>query len=461
MFLQFFIFIFLIFLIHSEPIFVFEHFRHGARSPGFRQNKDNYKKEYIDRFGISWHLNGELTDLGYRMEYTLGIRNRYKYKKLLSTIYEPKELLVISSPFNRALTSAQAQLEGMFPPLTGIKLKEEELENAKPPLPKTEELKKEIDNLGTNALPEKIQIIPIHTFNEKEYEHIMSRPSYCPPLGKLKDELRNSNLLQEFYYKLNTTYGKELMQFFNENNTDFLFDYYNVFFMCDTFLADYDNNRNLSSLEKVGINLTIFRELSVEMKNLVLFTSECNEEIGVLAASPSMKKIIKWMDNRIEKDMNYGSDVSNNKEPKFVMFSGHDDTLAPFELFLKKAFGTKTKFPEFGSNMFLELHKPEGVNKKLNIYDYYVEYQIDDELLLNISYFQFRRRINDIVWSDERILQYCQPPFEGRIALVVVAGIIVVSFALFLTASVLCFNIVKNKKNKRYHSINNKEKYLL
>ena len=71
------------------------------------------------------------------------------------------------------------------------------------------------------------------------------------------------------------------------------------------------------------------------------------------------------------------------------------------------------------------------------------------------------KKINDIVWSDERILQHCQPPFEGRIVLVVVAGVIVISFALFLTASVLCFNTVKNKKSKRYHSINNKEKYLL
>ena len=130
-------------------------------------------------------------------------------------------------------------------------------------------------------------------------------------------------------------------------------------------------------------------------------------------------------------------------------------------IFFKKAFGTKTKFPEFGSNMFLELHKPEGLKRNKTIEDYYVEYQIDDEILLNISYVKFRKRINDIVWSDERIIQHCQPPFEGRIILVVVAGVIVISFALFLTASVLCFNTTKNKKNKRYHSINNKEKYLL
>ena len=108
-------------------------------------------------------------------------------------------------------------------------------------------------------------------------------------------------------------------------------------------MADYYNDRNLSSFEKAGINLTVFRDLAYEMKNLFLFTSECNEEIGVLATSPSIKKIIKWMDNRINRDMNGGYAESNYQEPKFVMYSGHDMTLAPFELFFKKAFKTKTK----------------------------------------------------------------------------------------------------------------------
>ena len=74
--------------------------------------------------------------------------------------------------------------------------------------------------------------------------------------------------------------------------------------MCDVFLADYYNDRNLSSFENAGINLIIFRELAYEMKNLFLFTSERNEKIGVMATSSTIKKIIKWMDNRFNRDMN-------------------------------------------------------------------------------------------------------------------------------------------------------------
>jgi lysosomal acid phosphatase len=158
-------FLLLLNIIKNEPIFVFEHFRHGSRAPGFGLIKENPMGEYTDRYGVVWKSNGELTGIGLRMEYTLGVRNRYKYKKLFSTIFDPKELLVVSSSLNRALTSAQAQLEGMFPPLTGIELKEKELENSIPPIPITEAMQKEIDSLGKNALPEKIQIVPIHIFN--------------------------------------------------------------------------------------------------------------------------------------------------------------------------------------------------------------------------------------------------------------------------------------------------------
>ena len=41
MFLQIFYFQILLYIIKSEPIFVFEHFRHGSRAPGFGLIKEN------------------------------------------------------------------------------------------------------------------------------------------------------------------------------------------------------------------------------------------------------------------------------------------------------------------------------------------------------------------------------------------------------------------------------------
>lgn len=445
----------------NEPIFVFEHFRHGSRTPGIGSNKEKPIGEYKDMYGVNWKSNGQLTGLGLRMEYTLGVRNRYRYRKLISTLFDPKEVLVVSSVSNWALASAHAQMEGMFPPLTGFELKDKELNISVPPNPMTEAIRKEMILLGKNALPEKIQIVPIHIFNEKEIEHILTKPSSCPPLEKIKEDLRNSNVFKAFFNKLNKTYGKELMTFFNENNTDFLFNYSRVFDMAEVFLTNYYNDRNISHLERAGINLEVFKNLSYEMKNLYLFTSECNEQNGVLGASPSIRKILRWMERRMDRDMKGGGIPTNYQEPKFVIYSGHDMTMSPFELFFKSLFNTKLKFPEFGSNMFLELHRKNDLGREPKKEDYYVEYYFDDELLLNISFLDFKTIIKEKAWSDERILQYCQPPLKGRIILIAVAGVIVICFALFLTASLLCFNTSKKSKDKRYHSIDHKEKYLI
>ena len=446
---------FLLHIIHTEIIFVFEHFRHGARGPGFGLINPVEVRDLTDMYGIVWDNNGELTDIGMRMEYILGVRNRYKYKKLLSGLFDPKELLVFSTDMSRTVMSAQAQLQGMFPPFTGVGIKEKEKTQAVPPNPITPAMEEEIKKLGENALPERVQIIPIHLFNQQEMNHLLLKEGACPPLRTIKEELRNSDEVKDFFNKLNATYGKELMEYFHQNNTDFLYDYYNVFFMADVFLTDYDNNRDMSSLEKVGINLRKYYDLSVEMKNLFLFHAECNEEMGELAASPSFRKIIKWMESRIKKDMSHKKTFSYD-EPKFVMYSGHDMTLAPFQLFMKSLFGTRIQYTGFAANIFIELHKRDNVNKP-DIDDYHVEYYIDDEIALNISFVEFKNAVLREAWSEERIMQYCQPPLEGRIILVIAVGLIVISFILFLTISLLCFKRKKKKKSKK----SNKEVYLI
>ena len=81
--------------LNCRVIFVFEHFRHGARSPGFTVTKT--KINHTDEFGIFWEGNGELTPIGLRSQYLIGVRNRMKYSKLLSSIYEPRNICVFHS----------------------------------------------------------------------------------------------------------------------------------------------------------------------------------------------------------------------------------------------------------------------------------------------------------------------------------------------------------------------------
>ena len=62
-------------------VFVYTHFRHGARGTSSSIDKDG-----IDFFGEAWIAPDDLTGVGLRMHYALGLRNRKKYQNFLKKI---------------------------------------------------------------------------------------------------------------------------------------------------------------------------------------------------------------------------------------------------------------------------------------------------------------------------------------------------------------------------------------
>ena len=77
--LLFFISSYLLSFVLSQPssdnlYFVFEHFRHGARSP-----TNGLNPNLQDLFGTIWEGNGELTKNGMIQQYIIGLRNRKRY----------------------------------------------------------------------------------------------------------------------------------------------------------------------------------------------------------------------------------------------------------------------------------------------------------------------------------------------------------------------------------------------
>ena len=99
----------------SKIIFVFEHVRHGTRTPPFNEDSN-----YIDQFGTKWEGDGELTTIGKRLHTILGIQNRMKYSSLINfNKLDPKEIKIISTNSIRTLKSLEAQLHAMYIPGTG------------------------------------------------------------------------------------------------------------------------------------------------------------------------------------------------------------------------------------------------------------------------------------------------------------------------------------------------------
>ena len=96
---------------NEKLVFAELHFRHGARAP----NVLDANGTGIDMFGIKWPSPGELTPIGKRMEYLLGLRNRQRYiidqENFISEVYDPHEIAVYSSDQNRTLQSAVSHIQ--------------------------------------------------------------------------------------------------------------------------------------------------------------------------------------------------------------------------------------------------------------------------------------------------------------------------------------------------------------
>ena len=79
------------------------------------------------KFQIFWGTDGELSPIGKRQHYLLGVkaRNRYiKQNKLLKEIYDPNEILIKSTDSNRTIESIYSFVQGLYPFGTGPTIKE-------------------------------------------------------------------------------------------------------------------------------------------------------------------------------------------------------------------------------------------------------------------------------------------------------------------------------------------------
>ena len=118
--------------LNDKLIFVMTHFCHGARAPSALNNN-------IDEIGEKWLISGELTAVGERMHYLLGLRNRIRYineKKFLSEKLDSKELAVISTNVERTIASLSSHLQGLYPQSEklGRILTNSQLETSDPPV---------------------------------------------------------------------------------------------------------------------------------------------------------------------------------------------------------------------------------------------------------------------------------------------------------------------------------------
>jgi hypothetical protein len=383
-------FLFLLFIenIFSKILFTNIHFRHGARSSVMKIDKQGY-----DFLGKKWENVGELTPLGIRQLYLNGIKHRERYQNFLSEEYNSKEILIYSTKVNRTIQSGNCYLSGLFSNIKPPKIKLEQEIKSFPPGNITEKMKEISQNLENFSIPEGIQTIPIKIFNRNEHFFLLHDLSYisdCVSIDEIQEKHLKSNKTINIINEFRIKFGEKLENFFkNERNKKFTFNFNYINAFCDHLLSNILESEDLNILEKYGLNIKELEYNCQEIAQYNLEEIECgNKDIIYMSLSPTMRQLLLWMDKRIELDKEGKGNIPMNGSPRYTVWSAHDSSLAANEMFFKYAFGTKFVNPMVGSTIVIELHKNNNNNNK-----YYIQYFVNDELLLEIDYNIFKENI--------------------------------------------------------------------
>ena len=387
----------------SKIIFVFEHVRHGTRTPPFSEGSN-----YIDQFGTKWEGDGELTTIGKRLHTILGIQNRMKYSSLINfNKLDPKEIKIVSTNSIRVLKSLEAQLHAMYIPGTGDYIYTKDIEIAYPPGKKylPEGIDKEILSLGNSAVLNKTNVFPISFFPTGKV--FPNEPDLCPYMTEYRKILlkRTNESLFNFTKEFEKKFGNKLSEYLGRENNEWLYNYNSLIEVTDNYICNYDNGKNLTDfLKKTEFDKEEFHNYAKRIKEFYLFNLSSDELAGDLGASPHMVDLLDYMEKKVKNDSYYSYSA-----PKMVIQGGHDTTINLIQYFMYTAFQIPVKYVKFGAHIYFELHKDDIIKDK-----FIVKYYYDGEMLLEKDYYEFKKRVSEIIWNEEKIKKFCFQNNENK-----------------------------------------------
>ena len=387
----------------SKIIFVFEHVRHGTRTPPFSEGSN-----YIDQFGTKWEGDGELTTIGERLHTILGIQNRMKYSSLINfNKLDPKEIKIISTNSIRVLKSLEAQLHAMYIPGTGDYINTQDIEIAYPPGKKylPEGIDKEILSLGNSAVFNRTNVFPISFFITGKV--FPNEPDLCPYMTEYRKILlkRTNESLFNFTKEFEKKFGNKLSAYLGRENNEWLYNYNSLIEVTDNYICNYDNGKNLTDfLTKTEFDKEEFHNYAKKIKEFYLFNLSSDELAGDLGASPHMVDLLDYMEKKVKNDSYYSYSA-----PKMIIQGGHDTTINLIQYFMYTAFQIPVKYVKFGAHIYFELHKDDIIKDK-----FIVKYYYDGEMLLEKDYYEFKKRVSEIIWNEEKIKKFCFQNNENK-----------------------------------------------
>ncbi|GJQ14067.1 hypothetical protein GpartN1_g5858.t1 [Galdieria partita] len=315
----------------AKLVQVIEICRHGDRSP--LNTYPNDPKPY--------HLwpggPGQLTAQGMRAHFELGrrLRQRYIDSGFLLENLSVDEVMVLSSDTDRTLMSAYCQMAGFYPYETGPFVTDED------------------GTVLTPALPFFWQPIPIHS-DVRNNDTMIKVGANCPRHEQILEQLRES---QDWLAKRNESWLL-LQRVANITGLEHC-DLDDLGRILDVWICDQSHDIQVPQLDE---------ELFHQVENVTAWVyqrSYESKEVQKLLAGLLLEDIISHILSR----------VSQKSLLKFIVYSGHDTTIASL-LSCWQAFDGFN--PPYNSTIILELHLNDSVDVSENLNNYYVHLEYNN-----------------------------------------------------------------------------------
>ena len=425
--------------------FIFLSFRHGARSPLYMEDK-------TDMLGGEWQMKGELTNNGRKQLYEIGLETREKYEHFLSNDYDPKEIKIYSTNYDRTINSIQSLLLGLYNNVsytnftfTDFNINKNENKNKN----------KDIDFELINSIIPGVKLFEDNDEDKKhlgdnikkfKFERIFKNHFDCKYMRKQFHRTWNESnkIINSILNKFIDNYYNIIIKEFKNVDSQGIKTAKGLYKFCDVYLSNYyEKNENvLNKFKKYGKSTKEIKNIcDIYLYNHFIYVRNGGYAInnGVISQSPTFKKMIDWMEVRSDQNNNFAVAYS---EPKLVLYSGHDSTLFELQSVLNKSFNIDYENTLFGSTQLYEVRKYQN--------EYYVEIYYNDRLKMNITFEEFKNRIRNFLINDQEIYNLCYEK-KGEIYLrygrIFLAAILIVLIIILLT--------LINKINSKNMDLNN------
>ena len=438
----------------DKLLFVWKHFRHGARGPYIAVNLKNH----IDFIGETWNTVGELTPLGLRMHYLLGYSTKNYYKNFISEKYNPNELYITSTNVNRTLLSVYSFLKGFYDNNTSIYLTEKQINKGNILNSNySSKIKDKINEIGNKSIEGGVNEIPVHIFNKNKLEFGLYDESSCPGIKKYKKENEESEKVKKIYEDIkkytNDTFGQFVLKFMNTTNKNYLYNKTNIYYLSDTFLSDYFNGKKMKYINDTGIDMEAFYQNSFN----VTFIDTYHYTFGIpstetvyISVSPIFRNILHYMDLRIQLDQKNKPDEIIADSPRFVIYSGHDTSLAPIDIFMESEFGINLEMANFASSQTFELWKNGTTGK------YSIHYLFNQELKGVFELDYFKNKLENKTYDSDKIKEICFAKSTNNLFFIqkIKESITRKNIIIYISIASLIFLLISGFLFKLYHKNN-------